>query len=104
MRDLVLVLFVALVVVLGGCGSKESQSPIEANGGTANSKPAEFAPAALMRRMVNAYHDMPRYRDQAVMVLSYRRNGQVERETAPMSVAAERPGRVSFSIYQTRMV
>ncbi|MCA9222627.1 MAG: hypothetical protein KDA71_20010, partial [Planctomycetales bacterium] len=39
MRDLVLVLFVALVVVLDGCGSKESQSPIEANGGTANSKP-----------------------------------------------------------------
>ncbi|MCA9211343.1 MAG: hypothetical protein KDA55_23455, partial [Planctomycetales bacterium] len=59
---------------------------------------------ALMRRMVNAYHDMPRYRDEAMMVLSYRRNGQVERETAPMSVAAERPGRVSFSIYQTRMV
>ncbi|MBW8884779.1 MAG: TlpA family protein disulfide reductase, partial [Planctomycetia bacterium] len=62
--------------------------------------PAEWTADEILAQLLTRYRQAKTYRDNAVVVLSFRRAGQPMAEEAPAAVAFERPGKLSIVAYQ----
>lgn len=96
---LALLVFLPLWTCAAGCGNRADDQPSPPDGQTAPRASADD----VLQRMLAAYKDAAGYRDRGVVRLSYREEGTVEDDEAPLSVAFQRPNRIRLEAYQLTM-
>lgn len=88
-----LLLLSLTVVTLCGCGQPETPSASE------DSVTAE----EVMTRLISGYRDARTYQDNALVRLTYRRDGQNYEDKAPLNVCWQAPNRLHVRAYQVEV-
>ncbi|MHB0957347.1 MAG: DUF2092 domain-containing protein [Pirellulaceae bacterium] len=81
--------------IAGGCSQRAPE---------ADKPPTTVTAETLLQSTVAAYQSATAYQDQAVVRLSYRREGRVFEDEAPLAITWQRPNRVHIQAYQVRVV
>jgi peroxiredoxin len=100
-----------LVLLLIGCSKTAETTPIKEGGSTAvevvptaphshNKPTAEWTANEILQKLLARYRQAKTYRDNAIVRLTFRRDGQPFSEEAPAAVALERPSKLSIVAYQ----
>src|SRR5206468_592965 len=66
-------------------------------------QPAEWTANEILKRLLATYRQAKTYRDQAVVRLSFRQNGQQASQEQPIAVALERPDKLSIVAFQATL-
>jgi hypothetical protein len=87
-----------LGVCAAGCSDRSADQ------GSPEAEAAERTSAdEVLQRMIAAYAGAESYRDRGVVRLSYREQGAVQEDEAPLAVAFQRPNRIRLAAYQLDM-
>jgi len=96
-----------------GCGTKAppTDNPDPANKPTSaasqpantDKPPADWSANEVLKRLLATYRQAKTYRDQAVVRLSFRQNGQPLSQEQPNAVAYERPDKLSLTAFQATL-
>jgi hypothetical protein len=92
-----------LAVALAGCRPSPS-AVLEPSDGSAAGRPERPSPEATLEAMVRAYQEAPVYSDRGEIQLTYRVAGRVQRDSAPLAVHWERPGKLHVEAYQVELL
>lgn len=69
------------------------------NSGGNIGRPAPLSAEKLLEKMVTAYQEAKSYEDRGQVVVSYKSDGNEEKEEAPFEVKFARPNRLSLNVY-----
>src|SRR5262245_36654580 len=94
-----------------GCSKTSNDSSSEVSGSSPSTaasaapaenkkSPTEWTANEILQQLLARYRQAKTYRDNAVVRLSFRRDGQPMAEEAPAAVALERPSKLSIVAYQ----
>ena len=92
-----------LVLSPVGCGSRQpavTEAPPAESAGNSARSPAE----QLLQRMVATYQQAKSYRDQGVVRLKYRQQGQWFEDEGQLTIALVRPNKLQLRAYQLTLV
>src|SRR6478672_3743996 len=105
-----LLLFFSAVALFAGCQKPAGEAAQSADIGqkasstdsTADrSKPAaDWSASDILKRLLATYRQAKSYRDNAVIRLAFRQNGQPVSQEQPFAVAFERPDKLSIAAFQ----
>lgn len=103
----------ALPVVIAGCvnnaaktdenGTQADASAAKAPEAGATTSPADRTANDILKRLLATYRQAKTYRDQAVVRLAFRQNGQSLSQEQPNAVAFERPDKLSLVAFQATL-
>ena len=98
---------------IAGCGNhaaqKDENGPqaVASAAKTADSvstkSPADWTANEILKRLLATYRQAKTYRDQAVVRLAFRQNGQALSQEQPNAVAFERPDKLSLVAFQATL-
>src|SRR5262245_35063208 len=105
-----LLVCIGLVVLLAGCqkttdgGGNRAQDvrndpPQDSTSNSAKAA-ADWTANEILKRLLATYRQAKTYRDNAVVRLAFRQNGQPVAQEQPFAVAYERPDKLSIAAFQ----
>src|SRR6478672_3497586 len=80
--------------------STDRQEPANVSTADNAKRAAEWSANDILKRLLATYRQAKTYRDNAVVRLAFRQNGQPVSQEQPFAVAYERPDKLSITAFQ----
>ncbi|WP_254506686.1 TlpA family protein disulfide reductase [Anatilimnocola floriformis] len=97
----------ALLAALIGCQNDPPAKPVTTGGNgvtpVSQATAEKGTPNEMLQQLLAAYRGAQSYQDQAVVKLQFRRGGEQSSFAWPMSVAFQRPNKLSLKVYQAEV-